>query len=86
MADEKKFLVVFKNGTTHYQIDDFPENCKRSSIGSLHVKSGSYMLTKDEINHIKSYKFLASFMTIHKMKEEKKVIPKKTIKNKTVKK
>ena len=50
----KIIAVAVVGAVTPHQIDDFPTNCQRSVVGSLHIRRGTLELTEDELAHIKA--------------------------------
>jgi len=46
--------VVVRTGLLPQQIDGFPDDCKRSCKGALHIRSGTLPMTVDEWKHIQS--------------------------------
>jgi hypothetical protein len=51
----EKIIILVNNGLRPCQVDDFPLDCERSSIGSLYFKPGTMEITKDELKHIRKY-------------------------------
>ena len=65
MAKPKKITVTVLRGVQPQQIEDFPEDCERSSKGSLHISPGTYELTEGELHHLrKHHKDVARRLTV----------------------